>query len=285
MNILVTGVGGQLGYDVCRELNNRGYNDVKGVDRSQLDITDENAVYDCVTKNQPDVIVHCAAWTAVDKAEDCKDNCYQVNVLGTRYIAQAAKKVGAKLVYISTDYVFKGEGAAFHEVNDEKQPLSTYGLTKYQGELEAARCKKHFIIRVSWVFGINGNNFVKTMLKLAETKTELNVVDDQIGSPTYTVDLSRLICDMIVTKKYGTYHATNEGVCSWCEFTKKIFELANKKVKVDGIPTSAYPTKAHRPLNSRLSKRSLDEAGFNRLPSWQDALERYLQNELHIRKQ
>ncbi len=282
MKILVTGVGGQLGYDVCRELNNRGYNDVKGVDRSQLDITDENAVYDCVTKNQPDVIVHCAAWTAVDKAEDCKDECYKVNVLGTRFLTQAAKKVGAKLVYISTDYVFKGEGTAFQEVNDEKQPLSVYGLSKYQGELEAAQCKKHFIIRVSWVFGINGNNFVKTMLKLAETKTELNVVNDQIGSPTYTVDLAKLICDMIVTKKYGTYHATNEGVCSWYDFAKKIFELAGKNVKVNGISTSAYPTKAHRPLNSRLSKRSLDQAGFSRLPGWQDALEQYLQNELKI---
>lgn len=283
MRILVTGVGGQLGYDVCRELTNRGYTDVKGVDRNELDITDEKAVDQYITNYRPDAIVHCAAWTAVDKAEDCQDDCYHVNVLGTRFLTQAAKKVGAKLVYISTDYVFKGKGDMFQEVDDEKQPLSVYGLTKYQGELEVAKWRKHFIIRISWVFGINGNNFVKTILKLAETKSELNVVNDQIGSPTYTVDLSKLICDMIVTEKYGTYHATNEGVCSWCEFTKKIFELAGKKVKVNGIPTSAYPTKAHRPLNSRLSKRSLDEAGFNRLPSWQDALKRYLEDYLKVK--
>lgn len=282
MKVLVTGASGQLGYDVCRELAKRGYTDVKGVASKDLDITDETAVGQYVRNYRPNVIVHCAAWTAVDKAEDCKDACYKVNVLGTRYIAQAAKKVGAKLVYISTDYVFKGEGNSFQEVDDEKQPLSVYGLTKYQGELEAAKCRKHFIVRVSWVFGVNGNNFVRTMLKLAETKTELNVVNDQVGAPTYTVDLAKLLCDMIVTKKYGTYHATNEGVCSWCDFAKKIFALAGKQVKVNGIPTSAYPTKARRPLNSRLSKSSLDQAGFERLPCWQNALQRYMENELKI---
>lgn len=283
MKILVTGANGQLGYDVCKELVSRGYKDVKGVTQDDFDITDEPAVYQCIVDYKPDVIIHCAAWTAVDKAEDHKEDCYKVNVLGTKYITHAAKKIGAKLVYISTDYVFKGEGNTYQEVNDEKQPLSIYGLTKYQGELEVAKYRKHFIVRVSWVFGVNGNNFVKTMLKLAETKSELNVVDDQIGSPTYTVDLSKLLCDMIITKKYGTYHATNEGVCSWYDFTKKIFELAGiKHVKINGVPTSKYPTKAHRPLNSRLSKKSLDEAGFDRLPCWENALQRYLENELKI---
>lgn len=277
MRILVTGVGGQLGYDICRELASRGYQDVKGIDREELDITDEKAVYRLVKDYRPDVIMHNAAWTAVDKAEDFQEDCYKVNVLGTRYLAQAAAEIGAKLVYISTDYVFKGEGKHFHEIDENKQPSSVYGLTKYQGELEAAKCPKHFIVRVSWVFGINGNNFVKTMLKLAATKTEINVVNDQIGSPTYTVDLAKLLCDMIITAKYGTYHATNEGVCSWCDFANKIFALAGiKNVKVNGIPTSAYPTRAIRPLNSRLSKKSLDAAGFSRLPTWQNALQRYL---------
>ncbi len=282
MKVLVTGANGQLGHDVCLELKNRGYDDVCGVGHANLDITNETAVQQYVLDYHPDVIVHCAAWTAVDKAEDCKDDCYKVNVLGTRYLARVARRIKAKFVYISTDYVFRGEGGNFQDVNDEKQPLSVYGLTKYQGEFEAAKCSKHFIVRVSWVFGVNGNNFVKTMLKLAEAKTELNVVNDQIGSPTYTVDLAKLICDMIVTKKYGIYHATNEGVCSWCDFAKKIFELTGKNVKVNGIPTSAYLTKAKRPLNSRLSKNSLDEAGFDRLPCWQNALERYLENELKV---
>ncbi len=286
MRILVTGVKGQLGYDLCRELAQRGFQDVRGIDREELDITDAEAVQKYITAYHPDVIMHNAAWTAVDKAEDFKDDCYKVNVLGTKYLAQAAEKIGAKIVYISTDYVFAGVGEAFQEVTDPKQPLSVYGLTKYQGELAVEQCPKHFIVRVSWVFGINGNNFVKTMLKLAETKTELNVVNDQIGSPTYTVDLARLLCDMITTEKYGTYHATNEGVCSWYDFARKIFTLAGiKQIKVNGVPTQMYPTKAHRPLNSRLSKQSLDNAGFKRLPTWEDALRRYLRDEMKLEVQ
>lgn len=280
MRILVTGVKGQLGYDICRELNERGYKDVIAVDKDDLDITDERLVTNYIENTRPDVIMHNAAWTAVDSAEDNEENCYKVNVLGTRYISESAQKVGAKLVYISTDYVFNGEGERFFEVDDLKQPLSVYGKSKYYGELEVKKCSKHFIVRTSWVFGINGSNFVKTMLKLAETKTELNVVADQIGSPTYTYDLSKLLCDMIETEKYGVYHATNEGVCSWCDFAKKIFEVAGKKMKINSVTSEQYPAKAHRPKNSRLSKRSLDEAGFNRLPSWEDALCRYIKDEL-----
>lgn len=281
MKILVTGVKGQLGYDVCRELGERGYSEVLGIDKDDLDITDENAVNKFITDYNPNVIVHCAAWTAVDKAEEMQDDCYKVNALGTRYIAETAKKIGAKLVYISTDYVFSGDGEKFFETDDKISPLSVYGKTKYEGELEAKTCEKYFIIRTSWVFGINGNNFIKTMLKLAESKTELSVVCDQIGSPTYTYDLSKLICDMIVTEKYGTYHATNEDICSWYDFTNKIYEYAGiKTVKVNPVTTEQYqkliPQQAKRPLNSRLSKSSLDVAGFKRLPKWQDALKRFL---------
>lgn len=280
MKILVTGVKGQLGYDIVRELNERGYTDVRGVDIEDLDITDEVAVKKYVNDYQPDVIMHNAAWTAVDKAEECEEACYKVNVLGAKYLAEAASAVGAKIVYISTDYVFDGEGENYFEVNDKKAPLSVYGKTKYEGELEVQKCEKHFIVRISWVFGINGKNFVKTMLTLAETKTELNVVADQIGSPTYTYDLSKLLCDMIETEKYGTYHATNENICSWCDFAKKIFEIAGVNMKVNAVTSAEYPQKAHRPSNSRLSKKSLDDAGFKRLPTWEDALYRYIKDEL-----
>lgn len=280
MKILVTGVKGQLGFDIVRELSERGYTDVRGIDIEDLDITDEDAVKKYVAEYNPDVIMHNAAWTAVDKAEDEQELCYKVNVLGTKYLAEAAKNVGAKIVYISTDYVFDGEGENYFEVGDKKAPLSVYGKTKYQGELEVQKNDKHFIVRISWVFGINGKNFVKTMLGLAETKTELNVVADQIGSPTYTYDLSKLLCDMIKTEKYGTYHATNEGICSWCDFAKKIFEIAGVNMKVNAVTSEQYPAKAHRPKNSRLSKKSLDNAGFNRLPTWEDAVTRYIKNEL-----
>lgn len=286
MKILVTGVKGQLGYDIMRELAERGYNDILGIDRDELDITDEKAVQKFINEYKPDVIMHNAAWTAVDKAEEMIDACKNVNVNGTRYLAESAEKIGAKLVYISTDYVFDGKGEKFFEVDDKKAPLSVYGETKYLGELEAKKCSKCFIVRISWVFGVNGNNFIKTMLKLAETKTNLNVVCDQIGSPTYTYDLSKLLCDMIETEKYGTYHATNEGVCSWSDFAKKIFEIAGiTTMTVNPVTTKEYqklmPQQAVRPLNSRMSKKSLDDAGFNRLPSWEDALERFIKNELN----
>lgn len=285
MKILVTGVAGQLGYDIMRELAERGYSDVMGIDKDELDITDEAAVHKFIEDYKPDVIMHNAAWTAVDKAEEMQELCKKVNVNGTQYIAETAEKIGAKLVYISTDYVFDGKGERYFEVDDNKAPLSYYGKTKYEGELEAQKCSKSFIVRISWVFGVNGNNFIKTMLRLAETKTELSVVCDQIGSPTYTYDLSKLLCDMIETEKYGIYHATNEGICSWSDFAKKIFEIAGiKTMTVNPVTTADYqklvPQQAVRPLNSRMSKKSLDEAGFSRLPTWEDATERFIKNEL-----
>ena len=280
--IIVTGVKGQLGYDCLRRLSEAGFNNVLGIDIEDLDITDEKAVNELVLKEKPEVFIHNAAWTAVDKAEEFKEKVYEVNALGPKYIAEACKKVNAKMVYISTDYVFDGKGENFFEVNDKKDGLSVYGKTKSQGEdFVKQALDKYFIVRISWVFGVNGNNFIKTMLRLAESgKKELNVVSDQIGSPTYTYDLAKLLVDMIQTDKYGIYHATNEGICSWAEFASYIFKAAGKDVVVHPITTEEYkklvPAQADRPLNSRLSKVSLDEAGFIRLPKWQDAVDRYL---------
>ena len=280
--ILVTGVKGQLGFDCVRELTERGYTNVWGIDLAELDITDEVAVHKLINEYKPEVVMHNAAWTAVDKAEEMKDKVYAVNALGPKYIAEACKEVGAKMVYISTDYVFEGIGTEEYEVDSPKKGLSVYGSTKSQGEdFVVSSTDKYFIVRISWVFGKNGNNFVKTMLKLADMgKTELNVVCDQIGSVTYTYDLSKLLCDMIETEKYGIYHATNEGFISWADFAKEIFLLAGKNVKVNYVTTEEYkklvPAQADRPLNSRMSKLSLDKAGFKRLPDWKDALARYL---------
>lgn len=282
MKILVTGVNGQLGYDCVRELNERGYTNVKGIDIQDLDITNKDAVYKYILEYKPDVVMHNAAWTAVDKAEQMPEKVYEVNALGPKYIAEVCKEVGAKMVYISTDYVFDGKGTIPFEATDPKKGLSIYGKTKSQGEdFVTSILDKYFIVRISWVFGKNGNNFVKTMLKLANMgKTELNVVCDQVGSVTYTYDLSKLLCDMIETEKYGIYHATNEGFISWAEFAEEIFKLSNKSVKINYVTTEEYkklvPAQADRPLNSRMSKKSLDEAGFVRLPDWKDALERYL---------
>jgi dTDP-4-dehydrorhamnose reductase len=282
IKILVTGVKGQLGYDCVRELKERGYTNVLGIDKETLDITDEEKVLSFIKEYKPDVVMHNAAWTQVDKAEEMKDLVYKVNALGPKYIAKACKEVGAKMVYISTDYVFDGKGETPFEVESPKNGLSTYGKTKGQGEdFVTSILDKYFIVRISWVFGVNGNNFVKTMLKLADMgKTELNVVCDQIGSVTYTYDLSKLLCDMIETEKYGIYHATNEGYISWAEFAREIFKLSNKNVKVNDVTTLEYkklvPNQTDRPLNSRMSKDSLDKAGFNRLPDWKDALKRYL---------
>ena len=282
MKIMITGVKGQLGFDCVKELTKRGYKNVLGIDINDLDITDEIAVKNYIKNYKPDVVMHNAAWTAVDKAEEMKELVYKVNALGPKYIAEACKAVGAKMVYISTDYVFDGKGDKPFEIDSAKIGLSTYGSTKSQGEdFVKSTLDEHFIVRISWVFGINGNNFVKTMLKLANNgKTELNIVSDQIGSVTYTPDLAKLLIDMIETDKYGVYHATNEGFISWAHFAEKIFELANKSVKVNYITTEEYkkmvPNQTDRPLNSRLSKVSLDNAGFRRLPYWEDALERYL---------
>lgn len=276
MKILVTGVGGQLGYDVCKVLEARKV-EHQGVDLKDFDITDRAAAHDYIVNYAPDAVIHCSAWTAVDKAEDNLELVRKVNAEGPRNIAEACREIGAKMLYISTDYVFPGDGERFYEPEDPTGPLGAYGQTKLDGERAVqSLLERYFIVRISWVFGKNGNNFIKTMLKLAETHDEINVVCDQIGSPTYTADLAPLLCDMIVTEKYGVYHATNEGVCSWAEFAQEIFRLAGKRTKVNAIPTSEYPTRAVRPLNSRMSKDKLEKMGFSRLPTWQDALNRYL---------
>ncbi len=279
MKVLVTGVNGQLGYDVCRVLQAQGIEHL-GVDIDDFDITDATATLKFVDGYNPDVIVHCAAYTAVDKAEDNKELCRKVNVVGTQNLAVAANNVDAKFMYISTDYVFDGFSKdTVWEIDDPKQPQNYYGLSKYEGEQSAQVAKKLFILRICWVFGKNGNNFVKTMLRLSETKTELNVVNDQQGAPTYTYDAAKLIADMIKTTKYGVYHACNEGYCTWYEFALEIFKQAGVAVKVNPITSAQFPTPAKRPKNSKLSLNSLDDAGFRRLPSWQDALSRYLSNE------
>lgn len=276
MKLLVTGVKGQLGYDVCKVLSARGI-EHRGVDIEDFDITNAQAAHDYIAAYRPDGVIHCSAWTAVDRAEDELEKVRAVNAEGPRNIASVCKEIGAKLVYISTDYVFPGTGDRFYEPDDPTGPLGAYGVTKLEGERAVqALLERYFIVRVSWVFGKNGSNFIKTMLRLAETKSELNVVCDQIGSPTYTADLAPLLCDMVVSEKYGVYHATNEGICSWAEFAEEIFRLAGKDVKVNPVPTSEYPTRAARPLNSRMSKAKLEEMGFSRLPDWHDALARYL---------
>ncbi|WP_264739727.1 dTDP-4-dehydrorhamnose reductase [Cytobacillus firmus] len=276
MKVLVTGYGGQLGYDVVKEGAKRGLK-MLGTTSKILDITDEKKVFDYVYKLKPDVIVHCAAYTAVDKAEDDQENCYDVNVNGTKYLAQAAKEVDAKFIFISTDYVFNGEGEIPFTENDLPNPLGYYGKTKYLGEeIVQNVLDKWFIVRISWVFGTNGNNFIQTMLRLSETRNELNVVGDQYGSPTSTYDLSRLLIDMIQTDRYGIYHVSNEGFCTWAEFAEEIFKLSNRRVKINEISTEEYPTRAIRPKNSRMSKEKLILNGFKPLPKWQDALSRYL---------
>ncbi|MBR1413257.1 MAG: dTDP-4-dehydrorhamnose reductase [Bacilli bacterium] len=280
MRYFITGYKGQLGYDVTRELDKRGETDYLALDKDELDITNRDAVLTLIKEYNPDVIIHCAAWTAVDKAEDMEEIVKKVNVEGTKNITDASILVGAKLFYISTDYVFDGTKDGLYTENDEVNPKSVYGLTKYLGEVEARRNPKHFITRISWVFGINGNNFIKTMLKLAENHKELNVVDDQVGSPTYTVDLAKVLIDMVNTDKYGTYHVNNDGYCSWAEFADYIFESNNLDIKVNHVTTEEYlditgTKQAYRPRNSKLSKAKLVENGFEMLPSWQDATNRY----------
>ena len=274
--ILITGILGQLGYDLAKEFTKRGVEYI-APSLEELELTTEAGAKNFILDKKPETVVHCAAYTAVDKAETEQELALTVNGLGTRWVAEACREIGAKMIYISTDYVFGGDGKTPYEVNDEKKPMNVYGRSKLLGEDAVnALVDKHFIVRTSWVFGINGHNFIKTMLKLGQTKKKISVVNDQIGSPTYTPDLSRLLADMAASDKYGTYHATNEGFCSWADFAREIFEQAGLDVEVDGIPTIEYPTPARRPFNSRLSKKSLDEAGFDRLPPWQDALKRYL---------
>lgn len=278
---LVTGINGQLGHDILIELTKRNIECV-GVGKNELDITNKNNVLDYIKKLNPQKIIHCAAYTAVDMAEDEVELCTNVNVNGTENIALVCKDIGATMMYISTDYVFDGAGDFPFKITDKTSPLGVYGNSKLGGEeVVKNTIDSYFIVRISWVFGINGNNFVKTMLRLGKDKDSLNVVSDQIGSPSYTKDLAVLFCDMIVTQKYGVYHATNEGYCSWAEFATKIMEKSNSKCEIIPIPTSEYKTKATRPKNSRLDKTSLDENNFNRLPHWEDALDRFL-NEVNI---
>ncbi|SER70763.1 dTDP-4-dehydrorhamnose reductase [Psychrobacillus sp. OK032] len=279
MKILVTGYTGQLGYDVVEQGIKNGLNMV-GVGSKDLDITNEKEVSFFINKTKPDAIIHCAAYTAVDKAEIDKENCWNVNVEGTKNITKAAHNINAKLMYISTDYVFDGLGNTAFKENDVPAPVGYYGLSKYEGEKIVQQIMdKWFILRISWVFGANGNNFVNTMLRLAETLDEINVVADQVGSPTYTFDLSKLLLDIIQSDAYGVYHASNEGFCSWSEFALEIFRQANIEVKVNAITTEEYPTRAVRPKNSRMSKQKLLDSGFTPMPKWQDAVERYI-NEL-----
>lgn len=276
MKVLVTGTKGQLGYDVVNELEKRGHTAV-AVDIEEMDITDAVSVERVITEAEVEAVIHCAAYTAVDAAEDNVEICRRVNAEGTKNIAKVCKKLDLKMIYISTDYVFDGEGERPWEPDDERHPLNVYGQTKYEGELAVEKyLEKYFIVRIAWVFGVNGKNFIKTMLKLSETHEELNVVDDQVGSPTYTYDLAVLLVDMVQSDKYGRYHATNEGLCTWYEFAKEIFRQAGVEVKVNPVTSDMFPAKAKRPKNSRMSKEKLDANGFHRLPTWQDALERYL---------
>lgn len=280
MKVLVTGVKGQLGYDVMRELAKRGIEGI-GVDIDEMDITDFESVDRVITDANPDAVIHCAAWTAVDAAEDedKKEKVRLVNVEGPRNIAKVCKKLDIKMIQISTDYVFDGQGERPWEPDDPTGPVSVYGLTKRDGE-EAVKelLDKYFIVRIAWVFGINGKNFVKTMLNVAKTHDTLTVVNDQWGSPTYTYDLARLLVDMIQTDKYGIYHATNEGFTNWYEFAVAIFKEAGVNVTVKPVTTAEYGiSKAARPFNSRMSKDKLDACGFKRLPAWEDALKRYIQ--------
>jgi len=275
---IVSGAKGQLGSDVCDLLQKKNIPHM-GIDIDDLDITNEKAVEDFFSKNEVSCFIHCAAYTAVDKAESEEEICMAVNYKGTENIARQCGKSGAKMLYVSTDYVFGGNGNEPHETDSPKNPLSVYGKSKYLGEKAVCEyCKKHFIVRTSWVFGERNTNFIATMLRLSETRDEVNVVSDQIGSPTYSKDLARLICDIAQSEKYGAYHGTNEGFCSWSDLAEKVFEIAGKKTKVNPIKTEEYPTAAKRPLNSRLSKRSLDEADFEKLPKWEGAVERYINN-------
>lgn len=277
MKVLVTGSKGQLGYDVIKELDKRGHAAI-GVDVGEMDITDETRVKQVITASNVEAVIHCAAYTAVDAAEDNEEICRKINVEGTRNIARVCQEHNLKMLYLSTDYVFDGEGEVPWSPEDERNPLNVYGQTKYEGELAVEELvKQHFIVRISWVFGLNGNNFVKTMLNLGKSRSVANVVCNQFGSPTYTADLAVLLTDMIESEEYGSYHASNEGICSWYEFACEIFKKAGMTVEVTPVDSSAFPVKAKRPKNSRLNKDKLEQKGFHRLPDWQDALERYLQ--------
>lgn len=279
MKLLVTGYKGQLGFDVVNEAKSRGI-DAIGVDIDEMDITNAQQVNDVIKAGNYDAVVHCAAWTAVDKAEEPElfDKVMEVNATGTENIVNVCKKLNIPIMYFSTDYVFDGQGTTPWNEYDKRNPLNVYGQSKYKGELAVESYPKHFIIRIAWVFGKNGNNFIKTMLRLGKERGAVSVVNDQIGNPTYTFDLAKLVVDMIQTDKYGTYHATNSGdFISWYDFACEIFKQAGmNNVKVTPVDSAAFPAKATRPKNSRMNQTELDRNGFNRLPAWQDALARYL---------
>lgn len=278
MKLLVTGYKGQLGYDVVNEATSRGIEAV-GVDIDEMDITNQEQVNTVIKSDNYDAVVHCAAWTAVDKAEEPElyDTVIKVNATGTKYIADVCEELDIPMMYFSTDYVFDGEGTTPWNEYDERHPLNVYGLSKAQGEKFVEKLKKHFIIRIAWVFGKNGNNFIKTMLRLGKERGAVSVVNDQIGNPTYTYDLAKLVVDMIQTDKYGKYHATNSGdFISWYDFAFEIFKQAGMDVKVTPVDSNQFPAKAKRPKNSRMNQTELDKNGFDRLPAWQDALGRYL---------
>lgn len=278
MKILVTGYKGQLGYDVVNEATSRGIEAI-GVDIDEMDITNQEQVNTVIKSGNYDAVVHCAAWTAVDKAEEPElfETVKKVNATGTKYIADVCEELDIPMMYFSTDYVFDGEGTTPWNEYDERHPLNVYGLTKAQGEEFVEKLKKHFIIRIAWVFGKNGNNFIKTMLRLGKERGAVSVVNDQVGNPTYTYDLAKLVVDMIQTDKYGKYHATNSGdFISWYDFACEIFKQAGMDVKVTPVDSNQFPAKAKRPKNSRMNQTELDKNGFNRLPAWQDALGKYL---------
>lgn len=279
MKILVTGYKGQLGYDVVNEARIRGIEAV-GVDIEEMDITDKEQVENVIKAGNYDCVVHCAAWTAVDKAEEPElfETVRKVNALGPKYISDVCKDLDIPIMYFSTDYVFNGEGDSPWNEYDTFEPLNVYGITKGEGEKYVLENPKHFIIRIAWVFGKNGNNFIKTMLRLGKERGAVSVVNDQIGLPTYTYDLAKLVIDMIQTNEYGIYHATNSGdFISWYDFAKEIFRQADMDVEVTPVDSTLFPAKAKRPHNSRMNQTELDKHGFKRLPSWQDALSRYLE--------
>ena len=278
--ILVTGANGQLGSDILLELNNRGI-ESKGVDVDDLDLTYENKVIEYIEKLKPTCIIHCAAYTAVDKAEELeeRDRCFDINVKATKYIAKACNLIKSKMLYISTDYIFDGNKAGEYDVDDIPNPLCNYAKSKLEGEKAVKdNLERYFIIRTSWLFGKKNTNFINTIISLAEKNGEVTIVSDQIGSPTYSEDLSKLIVSIINSEKYGIYHATNEGFCSWGDLAAFALRIKNIECKINLVSSNEYKSKAIRPLNSRLSKKSLLDNGFSLLPNWQDAVERYLGN-------
>ncbi|EKN71356.1 dTDP-4-dehydrorhamnose reductase [Neobacillus bataviensis LMG 21833] len=276
MRVVVTGAAGQLGQDVMLELARKNHEAI-GTDRTKLDITNEADVFAFIGEVKPDVILHCAAYTNVDAAEENEELAYQINASGTEYLAKAAAQVGAKILYVSTDYVFDGTASEPYEVNQQTKPLGAYGRTKLAGEeLLQKNLKEFFIVRTAWVFGIHGNNFVKTMLRLGAERGEVGVVHDQVGSPTYTVDLARFMVELMDTDKYGIYHATNSGVCSWYEFAVEIFKQAVMNVTVNPLTSDQFPRPAARPQYSVLNKNKIKEKGLTPLRDWKEALAAYL---------